>query len=345
MKKICVIGHFGFGRNLLNGQTIKTKMVTCELERKYGVSQIKKIDTHGGVKSIPKIIVQMLGAFTMCDNIIIFPAHNGIKLFVPLCSMLNMIFHRKLHYIVIGGWLPTFLQDRTFLRKQLRRFYKIYVETNTVRTGLEKLNLENVIVMPNFKNIQIVEKENLKFDQQKPYKLCVFSRIMKEKGIEDAINSVIDINKQLGEIVYTLDIYGQVETEQQEWFEALQKSFPEYINYKGLVAYDESVYILKEYFALLFPTKFYTEGIPGTILDAYAAGLPVISSKWESFEDLIDDGITGIGYEFDNETELVNTLKLVAENPEMILSKKEKCIAKAKEFQASEVVQKLFDNL
>ena len=31
MKKVCVIGHFGFGENLLNGQTIKTKIVTKEL--------------------------------------------------------------------------------------------------------------------------------------------------------------------------------------------------------------------------------------------------------------------------------------------------------------------------
>ena len=218
MKKICVIGHFGFGRNLLNGQTIKTKMVTCELERKYGVSQIKKIDTHGGVKCIPKIMLQMTKAFVQCDNIIIFPAHNGIKLFVPLCYMLNCIFNRKLHYIVIGGWLPAFLQDRPFLRKGLRHFHKIYVETNTVKVRLEELNLENVIVMPNFKNIQIVEKEKLQYDHKKPYKLCVFSRIMKEKGIEEAINSVIEANKQLGELVYTLDIYGQVDEEQKEWF-------------------------------------------------------------------------------------------------------------------------------
>ena len=125
----------------------------------------------------------------------------------------------------------------------------------------------------------------------------------------------------------------------------MQERFPDYVNYKGLVAYDKSVYILKEYFALLFPTKFYTEGIPGTILDAYAAGLPVISSKWESFEDLIDDGVTGIGYEFYDETGLLNVLSEVAGNPEIILSKKEKCIARAKEFQANEVVQKLFDNL
>ena len=32
MKKACVLGHFGFGKELLNGQTVKTKMVADELE-------------------------------------------------------------------------------------------------------------------------------------------------------------------------------------------------------------------------------------------------------------------------------------------------------------------------
>ena len=30
-KKVCVIGHFGEGKVLLNGQTVKTKIITEEL--------------------------------------------------------------------------------------------------------------------------------------------------------------------------------------------------------------------------------------------------------------------------------------------------------------------------
>ena len=33
MKKVSVIGHFAVGRQYLNGQTIKTKIVAGELER------------------------------------------------------------------------------------------------------------------------------------------------------------------------------------------------------------------------------------------------------------------------------------------------------------------------
>lgn len=42
MKKVCVIGHFGFKENLLNGQTIKTKIVTDELQAQLGDDQVVK---------------------------------------------------------------------------------------------------------------------------------------------------------------------------------------------------------------------------------------------------------------------------------------------------------------
>ena len=41
----------------------------------------------------------------------------------------------------------------------------------------------------------------------------------------------------MGRIVYELDIYGQVDSEQIEWFESLERTFPEYIRYKGLVPF------------------------------------------------------------------------------------------------------------
>ena len=90
MKKVCVIGHFGFGENLLNGQTIKTKIVTKELDKQFGADQVVKIDTHGGAKSLPSVVFQMIKAFIKCDNIIIFPAHRYLYHYVTL-SMYSFI--------------------------------------------------------------------------------------------------------------------------------------------------------------------------------------------------------------------------------------------------------------
>lgn len=343
MKKVCIIGHFGFGQNLLNGQTIKTENVTRELEKQYGEDQIIKIDTHGGVKALPQIIMQMIEAFKHSENVVIFPAHNGVKIFVPLCNALNAIFKKKVHYIVIGGWLPSFLNGKYFLKRNLTHFDGIYVETSTMKKALMQLGLNNVIILKNFKDIEILHKEELQIVYEKPYKICTFSRVMLEKGIEDIVNTVISINEKNREVIYCLDIYGQIDAKQKEWFDKLRNSFPSYISYKGLVPADKSVEVLKNYFLLAFPTKFYTEGIPGTILDAYAAGVPVIASRWESFSDVIEEGKTGIGYEFGNLKELETILEKISSTPQIIIEKKHECIEKAKEYLPQVALRSLLE--
>ena len=320
MKKVCIVGHFGFGENLLNGQTVKTKNITYELEKLCGKDNVIKIDTHGGMKKLFNIILKIFKAFKYSENIIILPAHNGIRIFVPLCNVTNI------------------------LRFGLRYFNSIYVETSTMKRALVKLGLNNVEILKNFKNLTIISGTELESSYSKPYKICTFSRVMREKGIEDIVDAVISINKKNRDEIYRLDIYGQVETGQEDWFENLKKSFPEYISYKGTVSFDKSVEVLKEYFLLVFPTRFFTEGIPGTILDAYAAGVPVISSRWESFFDVVDDGYTGIGYEFGNKVELENLLERISHNPEIIVDKKYYCLRKAKEYVPEVVLHSLLEN-
>ena len=60
--KISILGHFGEGANLLNGQTVKTKIITEELQRQLGQDQVLKIDTHGGWKTLLKAPFQVFRA-------------------------------------------------------------------------------------------------------------------------------------------------------------------------------------------------------------------------------------------------------------------------------------------
>lgn len=341
MKKVCVVGHFGFGENMLNGQTIKTKTVTAELEKQLGADQVMKIDTHGGAKALPKVTVELIRAFKDCENVIILPAQNGVKIFCPLCGALYRVFSRKIHYVVIGGWLPSLLKDNKLLVKSLKEFDGIYVETSTMRKALNKQGFDNVFVMPNFKELPILKPEDLEPKIEEPFNLCTFSRVMKEKGIEDAVEVVKRVNETIGRTVFCLDIYGSVEPGYEEWFDQIKSVFPEYIRYRGNVPFDKSVDVLKTYFALLFPTQFYTEGIPGTIIDAYSAGVPVISSMWESFADIVDEGVTGIGYEFGNNEAMEKELKNVAVNPDLIIEMKSKCLIKAKSFTPETAIKNL----
>lgn len=338
MKRVGIIGHFGFGKDLANGQTIKTKIVTDELGKLLGKDEIHCVDTHMSKKQLLSLPFILWKTLKTCRNIVILPAHNGLRIIAPLLIFENAFFHRKLHYVVIGGWLPVFLNKRNSLVQKLKKFNGIYVETNTMKNALEQIGFQNIILMPNCKELKVLKKDELIYNTTEPYLLCTFSRVDIKKGIEDAVNIIKTVNTYFGRTVYMLDIYGPIDSGQTEWFNNLQKYFSPYVTYRGIVSYDKSVEVLKNYFALLFPTKYFTEGIPGTIIDAYAAGLPVISSKWQSFNDIIEDGVTGIGYEFNNSDELMEILM----NPTVLCKSIEKwkynCLAKSVDFLPNKVV-------
>lgn len=345
MIKIGVCGHFGGNRNFLDGQTVKTKIITRELQKKYGDAEVKKVDTFGGKRRLVPIILNLISLVLSCKNIIILPAHNSLRIFAPLLAFVNSFYHRKLHYVVIGGWLPEFVAKRKFLRKALMKFDCIYVETNTMKNKLEAMGFTNIVLLPNCKELDVIQAEELVYVQKEPFKLCTFSRVMKEKGIEDAVNAVKAVNDAIGRDVYTLDIYGQVDKEETDWFAKLQTKFPDYVKYKGLVPFDKTTEVLKDYFLLLFPSRFYTEGIPGTIIDAYAAGVPVACSKWQSFADLVDDTV-GYGYEFSSEEALENLLKKIyLEDIDKISVMKKACILKSRQYMPEKIVKILINKL
>lgn len=343
--KVSVLGHFGGGETLLNGQTVKTKIITEELQRSFGREQVLNFDTHGGWKTLVKAPFQTVSALKNSRNILIFPAQNGLRIYAPLLSFFRHFFKgRKLHYVVIGGWLPQFLTKRKGLAKALKNFDGIYVETGTMKSALDARGFENVFVMPNCKKLRVLSENELVYPQGVPYKLCTFSRVMQEKGIADAVKTVIEVNQSLGRTVFSLDIYGQVDENQTDWFEELRKIFPDYIRYGGLIPFDRSVETLKEYFALLFPTYYEGEGFAGTLIDAYSAGVPVIASDWKYNTELVNENV-GYVYKTRDNAALAELLSAVAADPTMILKKKKSCLYEAEKYKIEKAVGVLLDRI
>lgn len=343
MGRICVCGAFRLWDVPKGGQEVKTCILADTLEAKYG--KIYRIDTLAKNSRI-KMPFQLLWAMITCTDVVILPAHNGLVVLSRLLSKLNKLFHRRLHYSVIGGWLQDLLPNHPDVMKALHTFTGIYVETKTMMDALQKLGFTNVYVVPNCKSLSIIKKNDLDTSYSEPYKLVTFSRVTEKKGIGTAVDIVTILNKKYGRKVFTLDIYGPVDPgEDEKWFTELQKSFTDAITYRGNAPFDKSVEILSGYFALLFPTQYFTEGIPGTIIDSYAAGVPVISSKWKSFSDVVDEGVTGLGFEFNKGGDLERIMEKVITNPSMIINLKQGCIRKANEFLPQNAIRPLIDRI
>lgn len=343
--KACVCGHFAENKVLLNGQTIKTKIIYEELCSIFGSDRIRKIDTHGGVSKLVFLPFKLYSNLKKTSNMIILPGKNGLKIIAPVLCFENIFLRRKVHYVVIGGWLPDFLKEQKWLNCILKQFDAIYVETNIMKKRMEELGYNNILVLPNFKKLDIVDIEDLKSSFNTPYNLCTFSRVMKEKGIEDAVEAVKCVNERLGKNIFCLDIYGQVDENQYNWFEELKKLFPDYVNYCGEVDFDKTTTVLKKYFALLFPTFYEGEGFAGTLIDAMASGVPVIASNWKYNSEIIKNNYNGLIVEPRNVTSLSEALdRIYIENKKWICMRYN-CINEAQKYIPSKALMVLLDRL
>ncbi len=340
MRKVAILGHFGADKTILDGQTIKTRILYDELCHETNWT-LKKVDTYYKEKRPIKLLLDSLKCFSSTKDIIVLLSGRGMRVYFPILFFFSKVFHVRVYQDMLGGNMDMYVEKYPRFKKYLNSFVVNWSETSYVKRKMDEYGISNFEVLPNFKKIQCITEDELIRTYDEPYKLCTFSRVMKEKGIEDAITAVKTVNNSLKRIVFTLDIYGQVDKDQHEWFEMIQKQFPTYIRYGGEIPYDKSAEVLKEYFALLFPTQFYTEGMPGTIIDAYAAGVPVIASKWRSFDDAVQENKTGMGYEFGNIGELITLLLKLADNPNMMVRMKTDCLKKASVYLPKKNIERI----
>ena len=340
--QICVVGAFGFDdlANTTGGQPVKTRELYSALTSKYGAAQVSFVETYRWKHRPLQMFGQLLENVPKADVVIMLPAHNGLKIFSWLLQNMKKK-SAKLFYDVIGGWLPTVAQENPKLLRDLQNFDGIWVETSSMANTLRQLGLTQVTVVPNFKSLEPLKPEQLQMPVTEPCHLATFSRVVEEKGITDAIEAVAKVNSKLGKTAFILDIYGPVAPQYAETFEELQQKYEQIVTYKGVADPSESVQILKDYYALLFPTKFYTEGIPGTIIDAYCAGVPVITACWLNHADVFDEGITGCGYSFGKPEELEEVLMELAKNPQKLTDMKKDCLQKAEQYMPHTVIEQI----
>lgn len=340
MKTIGVCGVYGDGPAFSGGQPVKVKTMIRMLSDYYGSENIKTANTAGWKKNPVKMLTSCFKLAQECNGIVILPAHNGLKVFLPLFLFLRKVYHFKLFYSVIGGWLASKAEKSPKLVSQLAQLDGVWVETERMKSELQTLGLENITVIPNVKYFKETSSKHVELDSDTLH-CCTFCRVIKEKGIEDAIKAVEIINGQ-GLYRATLDIYGPIFEGYEQEFDLLMQCVPDAIHYKGCVEPSESVLTLCHYDVQIFPTHYPTEGIPGSIVDSYAAAVPVVASRWNSYDDIIADEVTGLGYEMGNISELVARLQELCEDKDKLSQMAHNCLKLyTEQYQPEKVINKI----
>lgn len=349
-KAIYIVGYLGYETSTLiyGGQLTKTRYVYKQLSKEFGIDNVHYIDTSGWKKRGFGIFLRILREAKNIDVLVLAPNRSGMKILFPLFTILKKLYKFRIVYPVIGSWIPSLLEKNKLLLWGFKGIDLVLPETEGLKKELSKYTKSEISVQPTASlRIPINESDICEGYEEGDFYFCTFSRVTKEKGIEEAIEGINIANEKLTEKKCYLDIWGYIDAEYKERFDSILKDNNEYIRYKGEIDINLNDYavtsILKNYYMLLFPTYYPGEGYPTTVVEAYMSALPVIASDWKYNNELIKDGCTGRLVDTKNAEDLSNKIVEMVNNPSIVSDMKKRCLLLGKQHKPEVVMRDMID--
>lgn len=339
--RIAIVGHFGSDQNYNDGQTVKTRMVYQALQRN-GFDCIDCVDTYYIKRNPLRFCFIFMKAVFSDSKFMVLLADKGRRVLFPVFYLLSKYLHKEIYHNGIGGSHALEVMEKKNWKKYLNSFCGNWVESRAMSDQLTELGVTNAVYLPNFKILPRIAPNDLLMEYCEPYSVCTFSRVIKEKGIEDAIAAVNTINKNRNKVVLKLDIYGPITKAYETELSALLEQAPG-CRYCGSVPPERSVEIIKNYYLLLFPSFWPDEGIPGTIIDSLTAGVPVLARKWPYCDEMLEHGKTGYVYPFEEPEQLILMLSYAIDHMAETINMKTNCLLKAEEYREEVVIRQMIE--
>lgn len=326
--KVLVLGYFGYLTNQLDGQTVKTRDVYRLAKEQLTDYDVEYFDTQSLQKS-KLLLFKMFFRVMCCKTLFYLPAHNNLKVFFPIIFLLSKLFRFNIHYFVVGGWLREYLTNLPIHRFMLGRIKGIHAETQRLKKELEEYyEFKNVDIFPNFRFFDF----NPKPTESKKLRIVFMARIMKQKGLDWIFNLADHIVANGLQEKFSITFFGQEADEDKEYFEGKVKQY-EFVEYCGHLQPELIHETLSQYDVMLLPTHFYTEGLPGSVVDAYISGIPVIVTEWKHSHEFVDDGKSGYIVPFkDGIQQMIDKVLLLENDRELLRQLKTNALVKRMEF-------------
>ena len=338
MKKITVIGDFAYGYPVYSGQTAKTRDIYNSLSEKY--EKVQSLDTRNWKKHIVGRTLKFIALLFTTKCFVLPLCRNGRKSILLGLLILKPVFKYKIIFPAVGGSLMEDYKNEKQLMKRFNRIDGVFFETKQMVDFFKKMGYSNIHYLPVFSTRSLTISKF--YNTQPPFKFCTYSRVIKEKGISNAINAISNVNKKAGKIVCTLDIFGNPSIDYKDEFDSLLSTNYDCVFSKNLLG-DNAVDVLSSYYALLFPTYYEGEGFPIALIECMKAGLPCICSDWHFNSEIISDGVTGYVFDLNENDALEKCIIDSIENPEKIKIMSKNCIEEVKKYEPSSLLREMFE--
>lgn len=337
-QQVFFIGPLGKVGGMTSGDSLKNLHLTRQLQ-KLSVN-LNIIDTNYyrqspwlAAKAVWSIIKNRKGKFIVSASTM-----GAYK----MLSFMKTMHIKDVTYWVVGGDFPNLVHCHLVSVKPYANARTIIVEGRRMEETLRIAGLDNVTTLPNFKPIDFIPAKQPRVPGA-PMKFVFLSRIDEDKGC-GYINRAAELLNEKGLAdKYTIDYYGAVADRYKEKFTNETNRLPN-VAYKGFLnLLDKSNYeLLASYDAMLFPTFFYGEGFAGIFIDAFIAGLPVITTDWSLNSEIVTDGETGIIVQNRSAEKLAEAMEYLIRHPEEAERMGRRCQEQCRKYDTDQVVTPQF---
>ena len=226
------------------------------------------------------------------------------------------------------------LTESKDLENNIRTFSKKNVQMKTFYKGIDSSNFLN---LPD-KNVL---KKELNLCLEKKYLLFI-GRLIYDKGIYEIVESF----RRIANIYpnHDLIMIGEEIEKEKLTVKFKEAGILNRVNFTGIIPYNEIAYFMKASELLVFPS--WAEGLPNVVMEAMAAGLPVVSSDAGGIPEVLINGVTGLSVPVKNVEKLTEAIIKMIKDTEL----RETCIHNARElilekFDVKKNVLQLFELL
>jgi len=235
----------------------------------------------------------------------------------------KQLISKNIPFVVFfHGWNLDFEKKVTkkyqnFFLNSFAKAKKIFVLSNDFKIKLEEWGYKGEIVIEttNVDSSLVKDfnfKEKLKdIDNTKTFKILFLARMIKEKGVFETIEAFNKLSDK-----YNIELFIAGDGEDLDEVKKVSNSNSK-IHVLGRVEGKEKIDLFTKCHIYAFPT-FYGEGLPTSILEAMAFGMPVITTNMGGLKEFFKNEEMGYLIKPKNVIELTNKLELLIKDKNKI---------------------------
>jgi glycosyltransferase involved in cell wall biosynthesis len=251
---------------------VETKVVDLEVIQRPGLA--RWLATF-------KVLLDILRSSPGCDVLSIHAGNSSLHLSGPALALIARVFGKPLiirqgagsHYTELPRWRGCLVRWAA----GKAAFY--LVETKRLVELARGDGIAHVRWFPNNRPLPKLPADAPR-GRELARRFVFVSRVNRSKGVYE----ILQASRRLPSGA-SVDFYGPFD---DDLGTHIFKEFPS-ASYRGILAPESVADRLSEYDVLLLPTYYPREGYPGIIIEAFAAGLPVICTRWLCLDELVNE--------------------------------------------------------